>query len=68
MGKEYYAYFCDACKRHSMSTTKKNPYCKFCNSRKVDMRYMGDNSKLVSEFIRRSNIPDSLKKGNSNYS
>lgn len=51
---EYLAYQCKKCKRHYMSTTRKNNKCTYCKSSMGELKMSGK-PRIISEYIRRAN-------------
>ena len=53
----YYAYQCDACKRHYMSTTLENKKCAYCRSSKGILKMQDEKPRVITEYVKRANAP-----------
>lgn len=51
----YKGVVCKKCNRFSMSTAEKHPKCAYCGSVSVNVRMEHENSRVVSEYVRRAN-------------
>lgn len=52
---DYFAMYCNKCKRHFMSTSRNNAKCAYCNSKLYNIINQSDKARLVSELVRQLN-------------